>query len=60
MMHQKYVSVRISKDDAGAASIFYGEFCFAVLTGDATLKEKKDALVACNTPTSWQVHTNGS
>jgi len=55
----KYVSVRISKNDAGAAGIFYGKFCFAVLAGDAALKEKKTASVACNTPTSWQVRTNG-
>jgi len=30
------MNFRISKNDAGAAGIFYGKFCFAVLTGDAT------------------------
>ena len=35
---KKYVNPRISKNDASAAGIFYGEFGLAILTGNTTLK----------------------
>jgi hypothetical protein len=35
---KKYVDPRISKNDASAAGIFYGEFGLAILTGNTTLK----------------------
>jgi len=34
------VNSRVSDNDASAAGIFYGELCLALLTGDATLKNK--------------------
>jgi hypothetical protein len=37
---EKCIYSRISDNDAGAAGIFYGKLCLAILTGDATLKNK--------------------
>jgi hypothetical protein len=37
---EKCIYSRISENDAGAAGIFYGKLCLAILTGDATLKNK--------------------
>jgi hypothetical protein len=41
---EKCIYSRISENDAGAAGIFYGKLCLAVLTGDATLKNKAPQL----------------
>lgn len=37
---EKCIYSRISDNDAGAAGIFYSKLCLAILTGDATLKNK--------------------
>jgi hypothetical protein len=37
---EKCIYSRISENDAGAAGIFYSKLCLAILTGDATLKNK--------------------
>lgn len=37
---EKCIYSRISENDAGAAGIFYGKLCLAILTGNATLKNK--------------------
>ena len=37
---KKCIYSRISENNAGATGIFYGKLCLAILTGDATLKNK--------------------
>ena len=43
--NEKYIYSRISENDAGAAGIFYGKLCLAILTGDATLKNKAVSVI---------------
>jgi hypothetical protein len=45
MNENKNIYSRISDNDTGAAGIFYGKLCLAILTGDATFEKQSVSVI---------------